>query len=531
MTAHLRWLVAPLFMAGLLLAGPTPPARADVRDDGNYFSKATIDKANDIIRDIRKDTSKDVVVETFGDAGNRKDVLKGSGGKKALQEWAAERARALKVNGVFILLCKDPPRIQVEAGVETREKAFTTADTEKLFGILRDHFKDKKFDDGLIAGLHFTQEKMKENLRGTKITSPAAANEYVSDNGKFFGDNAVRKATEIIGDIRKRWHKEVIVETFARKPDDEPSVEDWAKRRARERRVDGVYILVCREPHVLQVDVGVETRKKAFSFGDGDKLFDLMRDDFKKKRFDDGLVSGVEFIRDTMKKNLGSGAATTPAPPAPNSNNTHRGGTTMNPGGGFSWLSLLCPALVIIGVIWLVIGLIRAFTARSYGPGPGGAGPGYGAPGYGGGGGGGGGGFMTGLLGGMFGAMAGSWLYNNMFGGSHGSSFGSSTAYGNTPTAGDGGGTLPSDEGRDFAGTGGSYGDDSGGGAGGDYGGDSGGGAGGDYGDDSGGGAGGDYGGDSGGGSGGDYGGGDFGGGGGDFGGGGGDFGGGGGDY
>jgi hypothetical protein len=535
MTSLLRWLVVPLFATGLLLAGPASPARADVRDDGGYFSKATIDKANEIIRDIRKDTSKDVVVETFAEApASKKDLLKGSSGKKTLEEWAAERARQLKVNGVFILLCKDPPRIQVEAGAETRQKAFTTADTEKLFGVLRDHFKEKKFDDGLIAGLRFTQERMKENLRGVKITPPTSATEFISDNGAYFSESAKRKAAEVISDIHKRWGKEVVVETFARKPDDEPNMAEWAKRRARERRVDGVYILACREPHGLQVDAGEKTREKAFTLADTEKLYHLLRSDFGKNKFDDGLVSSVEFVRDTMKRNLGSGAATapSPAPPAPSSNpSTHRGGTTVNHGGGFPWLALLCPALVIIGVIWLVFGLIRAFTSRSYGPGPGGpGGPGaYGAPGYGGGGG--GGGFMTGLLGGMFGAVAGSWLYNNMFGGNHGASnFGGSSAYGSTPSAGDtGGGALPSDEGRDFAGSGGGYGDDAGGGggAGGDYGGDAGGGggAGGDYGDDAGGGggSGGDYGGDSGGG--------DYGGGGGDFGGGGGDFGGGGGDY
>ena len=94
MTAHLRWLWLPLFATGLLLAGPASAARADVRDNGKYFSKETIEKANEIIRDIRKDTSKDMVVETFADAGSRSDVLKGSSGKKALQEWAAERLRS-----------------------------------------------------------------------------------------------------------------------------------------------------------------------------------------------------------------------------------------------------------------------------------------------------------------------------------------------------------------------------------------------------------------------------------------------------
>ena len=477
MTAILRCLLVPAFVAGLLLAGPAPAAHADVRDAGGYFSKPTIEKANEIIKEIHKDTSKDVVVETFAEApASRKAALTGANAKKALEEWAADNARDMKLNGVYILLCKDRT-LQVEAGPETRKKAFTFADTEKLFGILRDNFKDSKFDDGLLAGLRFTHERMKENLKGVKITPPTGSAEYIRDDGKYFTDNAKRKASEIIADIHKRWGKDVIIETFERKPAGEANMGDWAKRRARDRNANGVYILACKEGKGLQVDAGAETRKKTFTYADTEKLHDLLVADFKKDRFDEGLISGVEFVRDAMKKNLESGAVTPPS-----SGNIQRGGPTMNHGGGFPWLSLLCPALVIIGVVWLVYGLIRAFTSRSYGPG----GPGGGGPGYGYGGGGGGGGFMTGLMGGLFGAMAGSWLYNNMFGGNHGSAFGSS-ASGSTPSATDDGGTLRSDEGRDFAGTGGSYGDDSGGGGTGD----SGGGAGGDYGGDSGGGSGG----------------------------------------
>lgn len=521
MTALFRWLLVPTFVTGLLLAGPTPVARADVRDDGKYFSKETIDKANDLIRQIQKDTSKDVVVETFAEApAGKKDALRGANGKKALEEWAAERARDRKVNGVFILMCKDPPRIQVEAGPETRRKAFTTADTEKLFGIIRDNFKERKFDDGLLAGLRFVDERMKENLKGEKISAPSASEDFIKDDGKYFSDDTKRKAVGIIDGIHKRWKKEVVVETLAKKPDSAANLKEYARQRARERRVNGVFILACRDPKDIEVEVGEETRRKAFTLDDTNRLYDILKKDFSKGKFDDGLIEGLNYVRDTMDKNLASGsAAPAPAPAGPNN---HRGGPMH---AGTNWLGLLCPILIVIGVVWLVIGLIRAFTSRpSYGPGPGGPGPGYGGPGYGGGG---GGGFMTGLLGGLFGAVAGNWLYNNMFGGSHGSSWGSSSAYGSSPPAGGGddAGTLRSDEGRDFSGTGGSYGDDSGGGAGGDYG-DSGGGSGGDYGgggDDYAGGSGGDYGGDSGGG--------DYGGGGGDFGGGGGDFGGGGGDY
>ena len=336
MTGYLRSLLLATFAAGLLLA-PATAARADVRDDAGYFSKPTIEKANEIIGEIRKDTSKDVVMETFTAAPAKwKDALTGPNGKKALEDWAAERAKERKVNGVYILMCKDPRGSRSKRASETRKKAFTLADADKLFTVFRDQFKDGKFDDGLIAGLRFTQEQMKENLKGVKITPPAGS-DYIRDQGGYFSDSAMRKANEIIADIHKRWTR---TSSSRRSPGSRRTSRTWATGRSGGRRsanANGVYILMCKEGKALQVDAGVETRKKAFTFGDTEKLHDLMVADFKKDRFDEGLLNGVEFIRDTMKKNLGSVPAVAPSAAPTSSSNTHRGGPTMG-GGGFPGL-------------------------------------------------------------------------------------------------------------------------------------------------------------------------------------------------
>jgi uncharacterized protein len=164
--------------------------------------------------------------------------------------------------------------------------------------------------------------------------------------------------------------------------------------------------------------------------------------------------------------------------------------------GGTSIMSWVCVGLVVLLGVWLVIGLIRAFTGGGYG---GGGGGGYGGGGGGGYGGGGGGGFFPSLLGGMFGAAAGMYLYDSFMGGHHAASAGDAMGAGGYDN-----GPVDTGEGNfDTGATGGAEG--------------------GDWGDTGGGDAGGgDWGGDAGGGDfgGGDFGGGDFGGGGGDFGGG-----------
>jgi uncharacterized membrane protein YgcG len=329
----------------------------------------------------------------------------------------------------------------------------------------------------------------------------------VKDDASFFSPAAVKKADEVIREIKQRFNKDLVVETFktvpANKVDQVKEMDqqarnrffaDWVAARARELDIDGVYVLICKQPSHIQVGVGPETRKRDFTLANRDELARSLLSKFKAKEFDDGLLQGVQYVRDTIAANRkveGRRQQAHAPPPA----GGHEGGR----GGGFNWAGLICPGLVILAVIWLVFGLIRAFSGM-------GARGGYGGGGYGPGGGyggGGGGGFMSGLMGGLFGAMAGNWLYNSFLGGhSQGGGWGDSSAYGADQGAGP---TYGSDEGRDFSSTGGDFGD----------GGDAGGG-GGDF-----GGGGGDFGG----------GGGDWGGGGGDFGGGGGGFGGGGGDF
>jgi hypothetical protein len=190
---------------------------------------------------------------------------------------------------------------------------------------------------------------------------------------------------------------------------------------------------------------------------------DKLEGDAAKKEMDAALVSATELVISNLKD--------TSAPDTVRKTGSSNHVAAEHKGGGIGgWICML----IAIGLgVWLVIGLIRAFTGGGGGGGPGG---GYG---------GGGGGFMTSLMGGMFGAMAGMWMYNNLMGGHDyhndamaGDNYGSDGA-GNT---GDGN----YDDGA--AATDGDWGDGGGDAGGGDWGGD--GGGGGDW-----GGGGGDFGG------------------------------------
>ena len=258
----------------------------------------------------------------------------------------------------------------------------------------------------------------------------------VSDDGGYFSADAINKANGVVKDIYDKYHRDLLIETYKTVPADRADQlkkieamtdEDakkkarkeffnkWAIDQARAREVEGIYILACRQPPHIEIEVKKNVQKE-FPNEDYRKLEGILVDNFRKasqskdetearKLYDQGLIGAVEFVRDTFKTTIGNKSELAPGVPEERhrraAEGEHHGGTSFFSGAGL--LGLLCPILGFGLLIWLIIGVVRAITGsgrQNYGPpGPGGApgygpGPGYGAPGYGGGGGG-GGGFMT----------------------------------------------------------------------------------------------------------------------------------------
>lgn len=299
------------------------------------------------------------------------------------------------------------------------------------------------------------------------LVSPTLAIEpEVRDSARIFTSRGVSDANQILRDIKKTSKVDVVVETFDGIPSDRQQeaksqnidtfVTNWAKDRARTIGVKGIYVLICRNPNKLAAIDNLVDRQ--FSDSNLREMRGRMIEQFKDKKWDDGLLMGLRYARDTLGQQIRKTTTTA----APTSNN--RNSAAPADEGGWSWMGILLAVGAGLLVLWLVVGLFRAFTGGGAGAGGGG--------GYGGGGGGGGGGFMTSMLGGLFGAAAGMWLYNSFFSPPH------------TPPMGggdySGGNAGPETTGDYSGGT-----DDIGGSSGGDYsggGGDWGGGGGGDWG-------------------------------------------------
>lgn len=135
----------------------------------------------------------------------------------------------------------------------------------------------------------------------------------VRDDGGMFSKEAVEKANKKIEEIKRTYNKDLLIETFNTPPDNlkkdyreegkKQFFLDWSKRRYKSEDVRGVYVLICKKPQYLQVIMGEETAKKAFTTANQTALSKEMIADLKAEKPDKALLDAVEYVASTFEKN------------------------------------------------------------------------------------------------------------------------------------------------------------------------------------------------------------------------------------
>jgi hypothetical protein len=133
----------------------------------------------------------------------------------------------------------------------------------------------------------------------------------IKDDGKFFSPEALDKANKKVREVYADTGIDLVIETFPAIPEDlkkkseelgkEKFFLEWARRRAEDLGVRGVYILICKSPGRVEVFVDKQTARKAFTTADRDKLVQKVLTRFKEKQFDAGLLEGVDFAASALK--------------------------------------------------------------------------------------------------------------------------------------------------------------------------------------------------------------------------------------
>jgi uncharacterized membrane protein YgcG len=132
----------------------------------------------------------------------------------------------------------------------------------------------------------------------------------VKDEGKFFSAEAVDKANKKIKEIYSKSRKDLVIETYASVPEGKKVPEDpkkraeffdeWARSRSEELGVNGIYVLICKKPTQVRIEVDRRSRR-AFTKADAERLVKRIVGAFRENKFDDGLLGGTEVVEAALK--------------------------------------------------------------------------------------------------------------------------------------------------------------------------------------------------------------------------------------
>ena len=153
------WVVLPLVLPSAVRSaeGDKP---SGVHDNARLFTADAARAAEDVIRQIKRDHDRHVLVETYpaidgAPAGEGKEKER----NQFFTDRMVERGRALGVRGMMVLVVMDPPHVQVYVGATTTG-LFKRADQEALTRKLAEVMRDKRFDDGLLKVVGFVKDCM-----------------------------------------------------------------------------------------------------------------------------------------------------------------------------------------------------------------------------------------------------------------------------------------------------------------------------------------------------------------------------------
>lgn len=139
-------------------------AEPRIIDGGMFFGGEAVSEAEDVLRAVKLASGRDVVVETFAAVPEElREELARDGKDKFYEAWLNRLARRRGVRGVFVLMTREPGRVQVGVDRDTRQRVFTVADREALRDILVKGFRVKQFDRGLLDGVRFVRARIALN--------------------------------------------------------------------------------------------------------------------------------------------------------------------------------------------------------------------------------------------------------------------------------------------------------------------------------------------------------------------------------
>src|SRR5690349_21667459 len=112
----------------------------------------------------------------------------------------------------------------------------------------------------------------------------------VWDPAHFFQAETLMEVDQVLQDIDRKFYKDLMIETFPSIPDDlkrlyqekgkEKFFQDWAAYEGGRIKLNGMLILISAEPRRVEVSIGLDTRRKAFTDADRVELVQRLTQSF-----------------------------------------------------------------------------------------------------------------------------------------------------------------------------------------------------------------------------------------------------------
>lgn len=175
------WILASTVF-GFLLAGPVgAQGRTEyVHDEAGFFSTEAKAKANAEINRMRSQYKRELVVDTVVGVTLPAEVNKDDkiAVNRFFDTWAEKRFLQEKVNGVYVVIVKDPPKVRIQLGNKTEQSGlFRDADRRDLEQSVVDHLKEMRKnpdqatkDKVLLSATAFVHDRMAQH--GRTVAAP-----------------------------------------------------------------------------------------------------------------------------------------------------------------------------------------------------------------------------------------------------------------------------------------------------------------------------------------------------------------------
>ena len=118
-------------------------ANAEVVDTAGMFSSSALKEANQRLEEVKRKSGKELVIETIEEVG-----------QADANALAIEKAKARKVNGVYVLISKKDRKLKIEIGNKTKQ-VFGDFERDTLRSKITEEFKVKNFDAGLNSSVDY----------------------------------------------------------------------------------------------------------------------------------------------------------------------------------------------------------------------------------------------------------------------------------------------------------------------------------------------------------------------------------------